>query len=168
MSTSQLDIKQQKLIAIALNVTERFFYIESTSLHLSKVRDYEIWRDRNYVAIVNAKTHQPIVFGKVSANSIKPITKGITKQSLWQKIQQQYPQLVSVISIEEIESAWLFFRPLDPAIQNLNQIQPIKTKHRRLSIASQNAVRKLTKVSHTVFDLKYSFSRSKSTIDSII
>ena len=166
MSTSQIDIKQQKLIAIALNVTERFFYIESTSLHLSKVRDYEIWRDGSHVAIVNAKTHKPIVFGKISS-SIKPL-KNITQSSLWQKIQQHDPQLVPIISIEDIESAWQFFRPLDPAIQNLNQIRSVKTKQRRLSIASQNTARRLTKLSHTVFNLRYSVSRSKSSIDSIV
>ena len=170
MSTSQIDIKQQKLIAIALNVTERFFYIESTSLHLSKVRDYQIWRDRNYVAIVNAKTHKPIVFSKISANSIKPINEDITKNILWQEMQHRDPQLVPDISTKAIESAWLFFRPLDPTIQSLYQVQPIKTKQQRLNIASRNMVGKLTRLSKTICNnnrLSF-FSHHKSSIDSIV
>ena len=164
----QLDVKQRKLIAIALTVTERFFYQQSTSLHFSQIRDYQVWRDRYHIAIINTKTHKPIVFGEVLSNSIRSIDLVITESTLWQEMQQKDRQLEPIISTEEIESAWLFFRPLDPTFQSLYQVQPVKTKQRSLDIKSRNTVKKLTRLSKTVFNFSHLFSHSESRIDSIV
>ena len=46
MSTSQLDIKQKKLIAIAGGVTEHLLYRGSKLSSFSQIGDYQVWRDR--------------------------------------------------------------------------------------------------------------------------
>ena len=149
----QLNVRQSKLLAIAATVTDRFFYQESTSLHLSQVKDYHVWRDCTQVAIVNSKTFQLIVLGRFSSKpkgkEIVIQEQDITPQGLVQKMQQYYGQLLVATCIKEINSAWQFFRPLDPTFSKLHQAQSAKPKDYSLKIATPkkaNIFKKLGKI----------------------
>ncbi|MDJ0588793.1 MAG: hypothetical protein QNJ72_02195 [Pleurocapsa sp. MO_226.B13] len=122
------DVRQSKLLQIAINVTDRFFFNDNTKIHLSEIKEYQVWRDRHHVALINRKTRRLIVLGQIAPKS-KPIlqTDKIVNLSLWKNIQQHHSLLRLDTSTEQLDRAWQFFRPLDPTILNLYQIQPCST-----------------------------------------
>lgn len=122
----QLDSKQEMLIAIAVTLTDRLAPIEAASINVSRIKDYQIWRDRHNVAIVNIRTHQLVVFGTVMSQLDR---EDIIDQDLWKSIHHYYGYFSPVIERDEVESAWQFLRPLDPNIQNLYQVQQNQPSH---------------------------------------
>ena len=137
-TSTQLNSKQKTLIEIAVNITERLAPIEAASINVSRIKDYQIWRDRHNVAIVNIRTHKLVVFGTVKPQLDR---EDIISQDLWKSIHHYYGDFSPIISHDEIESAWQFLRPLDPTILNLYQSQPNKPSHSITTATQENANR---------------------------
>ncbi|WP_019508561.1 hypothetical protein [Pleurocapsa sp. PCC 7319] len=170
----QLNTQLSKLLEIAISVTNNRSLKDSSSVHLSQVKDYQIWRDPENIAIVNSKTQQLIVFGSLKSEFYhqQPDSQNITSQTLWKNIQHYSSNLNLAISAPEITSAWKFFKPLDPVFSSLNQIRTVEQKNENLDIVSQKNTKALKESKNSLvhrLNNLCSFSRNKlSTTNSMV
>ena len=52
-TNSQLNVRQKNLLSIAISATDAPFSISFTQVHLTEMKADQIWRDRDYVALIN-------------------------------------------------------------------------------------------------------------------
>jgi hypothetical protein len=120
----QINTQQSKLLEIALDLSNNYSqYIKLPSV--SQIKNYQIWRDKDNVAIINATTQQLIVFGSTKFESSPQPTpsQNIAHQSLWKKIKQYCVELNLTMTTKEIVASFEFLKPLDPIFKSLNQSQ---------------------------------------------
>jgi hypothetical protein len=118
----QINSQQSKLLEIALDLSNNYSqHIESP--RVLQIKDYQIWRDKDHVAIINATTQKLIVFGSTKFESTpQPIPfQNITHQSLWKKMKGHYVELDLAVTTKEIVVSFEFLKPLDPIFKILNQ-----------------------------------------------
>ncbi|MGL4881546.1 MAG: hypothetical protein ACRC8K_10820 [Waterburya sp.] len=120
---SQINTKQSKLLEIALHVSNNYSQVYIKSPSVSQIKNYQIWRDADNVAIINTKTQQLIVFGstKFKASPQPTPFQNIAHQSLWRNMQRYFVALNLVITTKEVVSSFEFLKPLDPVFKSLNQ-----------------------------------------------
>lgn len=54
----QSNVRERKLLSIAIGVTKAPFDKSSTQVYFAEIKAYQIWRDRDCVALVNKNIHQ--------------------------------------------------------------------------------------------------------------
>lgn len=118
---SSQNIRQNKLLKIALDLTSTQ---QDSSLNGCKkilVKQHQIWRDKDNIAIVNIKTQKLIIFCSTKFKSYphRIKTEDIVNQTLWKNIQQQFPNIDLNISDLELSFSFEYLKPLDPSIKFL-------------------------------------------------
>lgn len=124
---SQINAKQSKLLEIALHISNNYSQASIKSPSVSQIKNYQIWRDADNVAIINTTTQQLIVFGstKFKSSPQHSPSQNIAHQSLWRNMQRYFVALNLAITTKEVVSSFEFLKPLDPVFQSLNQSEKL-------------------------------------------
>ncbi|WP_036486844.1 hypothetical protein [Myxosarcina sp. GI1] len=126
-----VDRQQNTLVEIALNLTEPAREVlQDTELNVSQIGDYQLWRDRDDIALIDVKNNELIVYSQTNVN-IFPETANSERlqeltgnsNSLWQKIKTEHPTLDTNYRAEAISSAASKFQPLDPTTKTRSQLE---------------------------------------------
>ncbi len=90
------------------------------SFSVSQVGNYQFWRDRDAVAVVDTLTDRLVVYGDnrdiiPTVVSPKNLPSIHTPSNLMEKVMRQHPYLITETTEMSIRSAHDFIKPLDPS-----------------------------------------------------
>ena len=158
-SSPNIDRRQDKLIDVATRLTSDLKSSPNpVEVSMNQINDYQIWRDKDDIAIIDTKKNQLVAYGNNSADFFSQTIKNEelesfnTPDKLLGKISQTSPQINLQHDATSINDAYRQLRPLDPIFQTLNsiEIKPQKTKAKKIAESIDNVTRTVKKYAKNI------------------
>jgi len=154
LARDSLDKKQNKLIEIASSLTRDIQPNNSNvDMSMNRIGNYEIWRDQDDIAIINAKDNKIVAYGNNSQDFFpikieeSRLDQFNSPDRLLGKITQYNPQMELKYDSNTVANAHEQLRPLEPVFKALNQqeTRPEKSFGQKLSASVKDFVKSLQK-----------------------